>query len=285
MNRALSLLFALALAASPAAAADRIKVDSLDDLPDHAYPISGSATALLADDAAFSVAEAFYNSDQNKVAARSYRDFLEGYPESKFVPMARYKQACVDYRSGEYNECVRKLEDLCKDLGGEPICAPANYLMGSAWMALGRTSHAIFAFTEVVKGYQDSDLASAAMQRCALHHLLPRVGVAAGVSSTIAHAAGPVLALYLLAQRLEKTSFVATTGVFFTVNNLLKVPPYAATGLIDAGTLALSLRYAAAVPFGIAAGWWANRHLPQKHFDAVVAVLMIVTSIHLLHGG
>ena len=62
-------------------------------------------------------------------------------------------------------------------------------------------------------------------------------------------------------------------------------PPYVATGLIDAGTLALSLRYAAAVPFGIAAGWWANRYLPQRHFDAVVAVLMIATSLHLLLGG
>jgi len=111
------------------------------------------------------------------------------------------------------------------------------------------------------------------------------VGVAAGVSSTIAHAAGPVLALFLLAQRLEKTSFVATTGAFFTVNNLLKVPPYVATGLIDPATLALSLRYAAAVPFGIAAGWWANRHLPQRHFDAVVAALMIATSLHLLLGA
>jgi uncharacterized membrane protein YfcA len=111
------------------------------------------------------------------------------------------------------------------------------------------------------------------------------VGVAAGVSSTIAHAAGPILALFLLAQRVEKTSFVATTGVFFTVNNLLKVPPYVATGLIDAGTLALSLRYAAAIPVGIAAGWWANRLLPQRHFDNVVAVLMIVTSVHLLLGG
>ena len=39
------------------------------------------------------------------------------------------------------------------------------------------------------------------------------VGVAAGVSSTIAHAAGPILALFLLAQRLDKTSFVATSGV------------------------------------------------------------------------
>lgn len=111
------------------------------------------------------------------------------------------------------------------------------------------------------------------------------VGIAAGISSTIAHAAGPVLALFLLAQRLEKTSFVATTGAFFTVNNLLKVPPYVATGLIDAGTLALSLRYAVAVPIGIAAGWWANRLVPQRHFDTVVAVLMIVTSIHLLVGA
>lgn len=111
------------------------------------------------------------------------------------------------------------------------------------------------------------------------------VGVAAGVSSTIAHAAGPILALYLLAQRLEKTSFVATSGVFFAVNNLLKVPPYVATGLVDGSTLALSLRYAPAIPLGIAAGWWLNRLLPQRHFDAVVAGLMVLTSLHLLFGG
>jgi uncharacterized protein len=112
------------------------------------------------------------------------------------------------------------------------------------------------------------------------HGLL--VGVAAGASSAIAHAAGPIVALYLLAQRLEKTSFVATSGLFFTVNNLLKVPPYVATGLIDAATLALSWRFAAAVPVGIAAGWWANRHVPQRHFDLLVAVLMIATSLELL---
>ena len=108
------------------------------------------------------------------------------------------------------------------------------------------------------------------------------VGVAAGASSAIAHAAGPIVALYLLAQKLDKTTFVATSGLFFTVNNLLKLPPYVATGLIGAATLALSWRLAAAVPVGIAAGWWANRHVPQRHFDALVAVLMIATSLELL---
>jgi uncharacterized protein len=95
-----------------------------------------------------------------------------------------------------------------------------------------------------------------------------------------------MLSTPLMAQALPaRTAIGVIPGVFFTVNNLLKVPPYVATGLIDAGTLALSLRYAAAVPFGIAAGWWANRYLPQRHFDAVVAVLMIATSLHLLLGG
>lgn len=110
------------------------------------------------------------------------------------------------------------------------------------------------------------------------------VGIAAGVSSTIAHAAGPILALFLLAQRMDKTTFVATNGVFFAVNNLLKLPPYVATGLLDRNTLLLASRYAVAIPIGIAAGWWANRLLPQRHFDAVVAGLMIVTSLHLLIG-
>ena len=83
---------------------------------------------------------------------------------------------------------------------------------------------------------------------------------------------GPIVALYLLAQKLDKTAFVATSGLFFTVNNLLKVPPYLATGLIRRRDAArCRWRYAAAVPVGIAAGWWANRHVPQRHFDALVA--------------
>jgi len=119
----------------------------------------------LSDDVAFSVGEAFYNSDQNKIALRSYRDFLEEYPDSRFTPLARYKEACVHYRTENYQECIRKLEGLCGDMTGEPICAPSYYLTGSAYMELGRNSHAIFAYTEVVRGYPESELASAAMHK------------------------------------------------------------------------------------------------------------------------
>jgi len=110
------------------------------------------------------------------------------------------------------------------------------------------------------------------------------VGCAAGFASAIAHAAGPILALYLLAQRVEKRVFVASSGLFFAANNLMKLPPYVRAGLIDATTLHLALGFAALIPAGIAAGWLANRHIPQKHFDAVVTVLMLVTSAHLCFG-
>ncbi len=119
----------------------------------------------LSDDVAFSIGEAFYNSDQNKIALRSYRDFMEQYPDSRFKPLARYKEACVYYRLENYQECIRKLEGLCGDMSGEPICAPSHYLTGSAYMELGRNSHAIFAYTEVVRGYPESELASAAMHK------------------------------------------------------------------------------------------------------------------------
>ena len=51
------------------------------------------------------------------------------------------------------------------------------------------------------------------------------IGIVCGFSSTIAHAAGPIFALFLLAQRVSKEAFVAANAIFFMVINLLKVPP------------------------------------------------------------
>jgi uncharacterized protein len=113
-----------------------------------------------------------------------------------------------------------------------------------------------------------------------IHRLL--IGVVCGFSSTIAHAAGPIFALFLLAQQLPKDTFIATNAVFFTVNNLLKVPPYVASGLITTETLWLCLRLLPMVPIGILAGWGISRLLPQKHFDWLVQVLLVVTSVHLI---
>ena len=108
------------------------------------------------------------------------------------------------------------------------------------------------------------------------------VGVLAGFSSTLAHAAGPVMALYFIAQKLDKRVFVATNAIFFFLMNLFKLPPYLSSGLIDAGILKADLKLLPMLPLGIAVGWGLNRLVPQKHFAYVVYVLLIVTGVDLV---
>jgi uncharacterized protein len=108
------------------------------------------------------------------------------------------------------------------------------------------------------------------------------VGVVAGFASTISHGAGPIMAIYLMARKTEKTAFVASNAIFFTTLNLFKIPPYVYAGLITPASLLQDLRYLLLIPLGVAVGWLANRALPQKAFDWLVYGLLIVTGIQLL---
>jgi uncharacterized membrane protein YfcA len=107
-------------------------------------------------------------------------------------------------------------------------------------------------------------------------------GTVAGFASTLAHGAGPIMALFFLAQKADKAAFVASNALFFTILNLFKVPPYVLSGLITPETLRLDLRYLACIPLGVAAGWAGNRLLPQKAFDWLVYGLLLVTGAQLL---
>ncbi len=110
------------------------------------------------------------------------------------------------------------------------------------------------------------------------------VGVAAGFASTLAHGAGPIMVLFLMAQRVDKKIFIATNAIFFTALNLIKVPPYVASGLITRFTLIQDLRYLPMIPLGVFVGWLANRALPKKAFEILVYVLLLITSVQLLAG-
>jgi TolA-binding protein len=119
----------------------------------------------LADDVAFSVAEAFYRSGQNAVAVRSYRDFIEKYPDSRFVANARYKMACVTFNEGRFDESLRQLEAIVEAFPDEMISGYAQYLIGDCFMSLDRRAEAIFAWTDAVRRFEGSRVASAAMHK------------------------------------------------------------------------------------------------------------------------
>jgi uncharacterized membrane protein YfcA len=47
----------------------------------------------------------------------------------------------------------------------------------------------------------------------------------------------------------------------------------------------MDLRLLPAIPLGIAAGWGISRLLPQRHFDWLVQLLLVLTSVQLIWGA
>ena len=108
---------------------------------------------------------------------------------------------------------------------------------------------------------------------------------ASGLTSTIAHAGGPPLSIYLLPQRMDKALMVGTTVVFFAVINLVKIVPYAWLGLFDARNLATSLVLAPLAPIGIWIGVSLMRRLSEATFYRICYSLLVVVGIKLLWDG
>ncbi len=113
----------------------------------------------------------------------------------------------------------------------------------------------------------------------------PLVGALAGTTSTLAHAAGPVAAVYLLPQQLPKGPYVATTAFFFWMLNQVKLVPYFGLGMIDLSTLAASALLLPAVGAGVALGVFLNRRVGPKSFAGVVYTLLALAGGQLCHDA
>lgn len=111
------------------------------------------------------------------------------------------------------------------------------------------------------------------------------VGTVAGTTSTLAHAAGPVTAMYLLPQQLDKNQYVASTVLFFWIANQLKLIPYFALGMIDTSSLTAGLSLLPAVVTGTVLGVYLSRKLGKRSFTAVVYTLLTFAAIHLIING
>jgi len=107
-------------------------------------------------------------------------------------------------------------------------------------------------------------------------------GIAAGFTSTIAHAAGPIVGLYLFAQKLGKTLFVGTVAWTFTLINLTKLPFYVAVGLIHVDVLTFDLVLVWLIPIGSYLGKWMHHHVPERVFNGVIFVLTLLAGIQLI---
>lgn len=106
-----------------------------------------------------------------------------------------------------------------------------------------------------------------------------------GFTSTLIHAGGPPLNVYLLPRRLEKQVFVGTTVVFFAVINAVKLLPYTWLGLFNPANLKTSAVLAPLAPVGILLGVWMMKRIPQDLFYRICYAILLVVGAKLLWDG
>jgi uncharacterized membrane protein YfcA len=107
----------------------------------------------------------------------------------------------------------------------------------------------------------------------------------AGFTSFSVHAGGPPIHVYLLSQRLDKTTFQATTVAFFFLLNWLKLGPYAWLGQLDLSNLTISLVLAPLAPLGIALGAYLHQRIDETWFFRVVYTSLLLIGCKLIHDG
>jgi uncharacterized membrane protein YfcA len=128
-------------------------------------------------------------------------------------------------------------------------------------------------------------------ERLTPHHpaSIGATGTAAGAATTLANAAGPIMAIYLAAMRLPKEQFMGTNAWFFLLVNLSKVPIYVALTVVQpespmftAQTLLFDLCMVPLIVCGVFVGRWLLPRISQRAFDLAILALAALAALRLL---
>lgn len=109
-------------------------------------------------------------------------------------------------------------------------------------------------------------------------------GISSGIVSYLAHAAGPVIQIFLLGQHLNKNTLVGTAAIYFLLLNTLKIPPYLHQGLIDSAAIQKGLWLVPLVPLGTWIGARLHHGMSELIFRRVVISIVFLTGIQMMIG-
>ncbi|OIJ17234.1 hypothetical protein BKP37_01645 [Anaerobacillus alkalilacustris] len=108
------------------------------------------------------------------------------------------------------------------------------------------------------------------------------MGPLAGFTTMVGNAAGPIMAVFLIAISLPKKEFIGTGAWFFLSVNLIKLPMYGQLGLINGETLLFNAWLIVPILIGTYLGIKFLPKVPQKHFNVIILILAAVGGIRLL---
>ena len=107
-------------------------------------------------------------------------------------------------------------------------------------------------------------------------------GAASGLTSSIAHAGGPPIHIYLLSRGYDQLRFVATSNMVMASVNVLKIAPFFAVGALNAESLRIAAWLLPAAALAAGLGYVVAKVLPKSVFKYAVNGLMIAAGVKLI---
>ncbi len=107
-------------------------------------------------------------------------------------------------------------------------------------------------------------------------------GIGAGITSTFANGAGPLIAMFLIPQNLPKEVYVGTTVLVFVWINWIKFIFFVPSRIVTWQTLLYSATLLIFVPIGVWAGLRLNRLIPEKAFIKIVYLFTFLAGLELI---
>jgi uncharacterized membrane protein YfcA len=107
----------------------------------------------------------------------------------------------------------------------------------------------------------------------------------AAVCSTLAHAAGPIITMYLLPLRLDRQVYVGACAVYFFMLNTAKLPAYYFAGQFAHAKLSFTLCFVPVVFVGALFGFWVNKRMGDKLFTKIVYTITFLMGWYILIDG
>ena len=109
-------------------------------------------------------------------------------------------------------------------------------------------------------------------------------GILMGSTTQLANAAGPISSLYLLSMKLPKEIYMGCCAWYFLILNWIKLPIFAVEGRVTMNSIKLDLCMIPLIVLGGVLGIVLLKKMPQKLFENIVLVLVVVAAVKLLVG-
>ncbi|MFM5907661.1 MAG: sulfite exporter TauE/SafE family protein [Novosphingobium sp.] len=110
-------------------------------------------------------------------------------------------------------------------------------------------------------------------------------GVAAGVTSQIAHAGGPPFQMWVTPRRLAHITYMGTSSVLFAMMNWIKVPGYILLGTLNRQTLIAAVLLMPLAVVSTLITVRVLRRLDSRRFYTIIYVLMVLLGANLIWDG